>query len=311
MTIPDYQTLMLPLLRTLGDGAEHSIVEIKERLADEFKLTEEEKETLLRSGQPIFKNRVGWARTYLVKAGLVESTRRSFFRITPRGQEILRSPPPRIDARFLRQFPEFVEFVSRDVSNAEASAQGASLSSKTVAPTQELTPREMLESGYAKLRAGLADEVLDRVRKISPDAFERLVVDLLLKMGYGGARQDAGRAIGRSGDEGIDGIIDEDKLGLDRIYLQAKRWDRAVPRDEIQKFAGALQGKRARKGVFITTSSFQKSAREFAESIESRIVLIDGAMLAQLMIDHDLGVSVEHQFSVKRLDSDYFEPENL
>jgi restriction system protein len=298
MPIPDYQTVMLPLLRLLGDQKEHSLPSVIDALGGEFQLSDEERNRLLPSGnQAVFRNRVGWARTYLKKAGLLEYPRRGFLAITPRGVHVLSKGPGRIDVKFLEQFAEFVEF--KTTRKEKASVAGDD--------DDDSTPEEALEAAYAKIRASLENELLQQVKSSSPEFFERLVVDLLVKMGYGGSRSDAGRSVGRSGDGGVDGIIKEDRLGLDAIYLQAKRWGEAtVGRPDIQKFAGALQGQRAKKGVFITTSTFSNDALEYAERIDSKIVLIDGLTLAGLMIDHDVGVTLAGAYQIKRLDLDYF-----
>ena len=303
MPIPDFQTLMLPLLRTYTDGEIRPIGRVVDSLAREFKLTDEDLRQLLPSGrQATFRNRVAWARTYLSKAGLLSSPKRAHFRITPAGQAALATKPTRIDISFLNTFPEFVKFRTTKHEEAQASALTAPLE-------QRENPEEQIESIHAQLKLDLATEVLTRIAASPPDFFERLVVELMLKMGYGGSRQDAGRAIGRSGDGGIDGIINEDRLGLDSIYLQAKRWENPVGRPEIQKFAGALAEHRAKKGVFITTSSFTKEALASATKHDARIVLIDGEKLATLMIDHGLGVTLEASYEVKRIDSDYFAEE--
>ncbi|KAF0098593.1 MAG: restriction system protein [bacterium] len=298
MTIPDYQSVMKPLLRFTADKLEHSLREAVDSLAIEFRLTQDELKELLPSGQQfVFVNRVGWARTYLKKAGLLESTRRSHFQITPRGMDVLNQAPDRIDVKYLDQFDEFKEFRNLKRTRLEE------------AVTDDLsdnTPEEALETAYKQLRDTLANDLLLQLKGSSPSLFEKIVVELLVKMGYGGSRNDAGKAIGRSGDEGIDGIIKEDRLGLDIIYIQAKRWDGTVGRPEVQKFAGALQGQLARKGIMITTSAFSKEANEYASRIENKIVLIDGEQIAQLMIDHGLGVSPVAIFEVKKLDSDYF-----
>jgi len=294
---------MLPLLRSYADGEVHSINDVVESLAGEFKLTEEELRHLLPSGrQATFRNRVAWARTYLSKAGLLSSPRRAHFRITSDGQSVLAAKPARIDIGYLNTFPEFVKFrTSRHEGTPSATA---------AAPTEQSeNPEEQIESIHAQLKRDLAAELLTRIAASPPDFFERLVVELLLRMGYGGSRQDAGRAIGRSGDGGIDGIINEDRLGLDSIYLQAKRWENPVGRPEIQKFAGALAEHRAKKGVFITTSSFTKEALASATKHAARIVLIDGEKLATLMIDQGLGVTLAASYEVKRIDSDYFAEE--
>ena len=299
MAIPDYQTTMLPLLRFASDGAEHSLRDAIEALAREFKLSDEERRELLPSGQQeIFDNRVGWARTYMKKAGLLRTTRRGFFVITERGIDALKENPSRIDGKFLEQYQEFREFKSlRRQPAANGEQEELELTR---------TPEEALERAYQNLRSDLAADLITQIKQSPPSLFERLVVELLVKMGYGGSRKDAGKAIGKSGDEGIDGIIKEDRLGLDIIYIQAKRWENTVGRPEIQKFAGALQGQRARKGIFITTSDFSTEAHDYASRIESKIILIDGEQLAQMLIDHNIGVSPVANYEIKRVDSDYF-----
>lgn len=299
MAVPDYQTVMLPLLRFAGDEKEHSLREAIDALADEFELSPEDRKQLLPSGQEeVFVNRVGWARTYLAKAGLLQSTRRGYFEITPRGLDVLADSPARIDVKFLERFEEFREFKA-----LRHPKSGASDSDEAETQT---TPEEALEAAYGRLRDALTTDLLQQVMSASPSLFEKLVVELLLKMGYGGSRQDAGQAIGGSGDEGIDGIINEDRLGLDIIYIQAKRWQGTVGRPEVQKFAGALQGQRAKKGVMITTSTFSPDARAYAAQIDSMIALIDGRHLARLMIDHNLGVGSVATYEVKKIDTDYF-----
>lgn len=299
MPIPDYQTCMLPFLRFLGDGSEHTLRDAEEALANQFHLTPSERVELLPSGQQgIFKNRIGWARTYLKKAGLLEAPKRGIFKITDRGMSALASSPARIDVKYLEQFAEFLEF--RDASKPESASVSEVAPSKT-------TPEEAIELAHQGLREQLAQELLSRILSCSPTFFEQLVVELLVKMGYGGSRKDAGERIGQTGDGGIDGIIKEDRLGLDTIFIQAKRWQGSVGRPEIQKFVGALQGQRARKGVFITTSSYTAEAAEYASRIDTKVVLIDGKQLASLMTDFDVGVSVSASYVVKRLDSDYFE----
>lgn len=303
MAIPDYQSIMLPLLRYAGDQEEHSLRESIEALADEYNLTDEERRELLPSGrQSVFDNRVGWARTYMKKAGLLESTRRGFAKITSRGMEVLSSNPAKINKNFLMEFDEFVEFQNyrRDIGSDGGNQPSIS---------DDQTPEELMETAYERVKDDLADDLLDKVKSCSPTFFERLVIDLLVKMGYGGTRRDAGQAVGRSGDGGIDGIIKEDRLGLDIIYIQAKRWEGTVSRPEIQKFAGALQGQRARKGIFITTSSFSREAQDYASSIETKIILIDGETLTQLMVDFNVGVSLANSYEIKRIDQDYFTEE--
>jgi len=299
MAIPDFQSIMLPLLRLAGDNKLHTLRETVESLSKHFTLSESERTALLPSArQPIFDNRVGWARTYMKKAGLMQSPRRGAFQITPRGLDVLKDNPVMIDIEYLGRFPEFEQFRSLR-HEKEPETQGHSVAHAS-------TPEETLENAYEGIRANLEAELLERVKSCSPGFFERMVVELLVKMGYGGTLHDAGKAIGRSGDGGVDGIIKEDRLGLDVVYIQAKRWDATVGRPELQKFAGALQGHRARKGVFITTSEFSKDAIQYATQIESKIALIDGQQMARLMIDHGLGVSLVETYEIKRLDSDYF-----
>jgi len=248
--------------------------------------------------QATFNNRVGWARTYLTKAGLIELPKRGHFHITPRGLDALKKNPPKINIPFLEQYPESVEFRTRDKETDHAGTEDTE--------NDEKTPEESLESAYQKVHKGLASELIQTVKNCSPEFFERLVVDVLIKMGYGGSRKEAGQAVGRSGDGGIDGIIKEDRLGLDIIYIQAKRWENTVGRPDVQKFAGALQGHRAKKGIFITTSGYSKEALDFVSRIDSKIVLIAGETLAQHMIDHNVGVSPVAAYEIKKIDSDYF-----
>ena len=302
MAIPDFQTCMLPLLRFTADGKEHQNKEATQHLAQEFTLTEQELNEFLPSGQqPVFSNRVAWARSYMKKAGLLASPRRGFFQITPRGQTVLKEAPTLINIKYLERFPEFQEFRAKKETD-----EGAQVPAE-VEPAPGQTPHEALENAYERLRSELAAEILQTLKGSDPTLFENIVVELLVKMGYGGSRKDAGKAIGRSGDEGINGIIKEDHLGLDSIYIQAKRWGATVGRPEIQKFAGALQGQRARKGIFITTSDFSKDALEYTSKIDSKIVLIDGASLARLMIEFGVGVTPVATYEVKKLDPDYFE----
>ncbi|MEJ5225981.1 MAG: restriction endonuclease [Anaerolineales bacterium] len=300
MPIPDYQTLMLPLLKLTADKNDHSLREAVEVLAKQFQLSADELAELLPNGRKTrFYDRVGWAGTYLRKAGLLASSERGQFRITQRGLDVLNQKPVKIDVGFLEQYEEFIQFRTR--RNKEQKRSESNLEAQT--------PEEVMDDAYQTWRKNLADEILEKIKQCSPAFFETLVVDVLVKMGYGGTRQDAGKAIGRSGDEGIDGIINEDRLGLDVIYIQAKKWDKGTPigRPEIQKFAGALQGQRAKKGIFITTSTFTKDAYDFASKIDSKIVLIDGDGLSQLMIDFNVGVNLLASYELKRVDSDYFE----
>ncbi len=323
MTVPDYQACMLPLLQVAGDGQEHTNARMVEALARRFGLTEEERRELIPSGrQQKFDNRVGWARTYMQKAGLLETTGRARFRITPRGLTVLREQPVAINNKVLQRFPEFVEFQRRATKQDDGTGVAATHDGAVAVPVAPVaaalpsesvdilglgqTPEETLDASYQTLRRNLAQELLERVKGNSARFFERLVVDLLVAMGYGGSRKDAGQAIGMSGDEGIDGIIKEDRLGLDVVYIQAKRWSGTVGRPTVQAFAGSLEGQRARKGVLITTSSFSKEALDYVRIIEKRIVLIDGEQLAQLMIDFGIGVAEVATYTVKKVDSDFF-----
>lgn len=301
--IPDYQSLMLPLLKQVADGKEYKFRDLIENLAQEFKLTDEERKELLASGnQAIFDNRVGWARTYLKKAGLIDSPKRAMVVITELGKKTLAKNLDRVDNAYLRQFPSFNEFQNSSKNSKDLELEEINGS------INEQTPEESLDIAYQRIRKTLAVELLNKVVELSPSFFERLVVELLVKMGYGGSIKDAGRAIGKSGDEGIDGTIKEDKLGLDIIYIQAKRWKpgNVVGRPELQKFVGALAGQGAKKGIFITTSSFTREALEYTPRNETKIVLIDGEQLAQLMIDYNLGCTPQQTYEIKKIDSDYF-----
>lgn len=301
MAIPNFQAIMLPLLKLIEDGREYCLRDVVEILAKEFGLTEEERHQLLPSGRdPTFQNRAAWAKTYLKKAGLISQPRRAYFQITDRGREILRSSQNSINLGMFERLPEYAVF-----KDSAGQVESKNQPNPSVL-SHEGTPEELIESGTKELREDLTDEILQKIKSCSPVFFERLVVELLVKMGYGGSRQDAGRAVGRSGDEGIDGVIHEDRLGLDVIYLQAKRWEAVVGRPEIQKFVGALQGQRAKKGVFITTSGFTKEAVEYVRNIDNKVVLIDGTLLANLMIDHNVGVSLAATYEIKKIDSDYF-----
>lgn len=299
MPIPDYQSFMLPLLKLASDRQTHSLREAYEKIADEFDLSDEDREELLPSGtQQTYKNRIGWARTYLKKAGLLRSPKRGHFEITDRGIDELKTDPSEMSTAYLNKYDEFRGFRTR---NSEASNE-----TPTVTATSS-TPQEAIENSIEELNSQLAQELLDALLGSSPGFFEQVVVELLVNMGYGGSRKEAGQVVGRSGDEGIDGIIKEDRLGLEAIYVQAKRWENPVSRPEMQKFVGALQGQRARKGIFITTSRYTAEARDYVNRIENRVVLIDGEELARLMIEHDVGTTNVNVYRVRRIDSDYFE----
>ena len=302
--IPDFQTLMLPFLKNIQDGKEHSTTEIIEILTREFNLSPEELEEYLPSGsQKVFYNRVFWAKAHLKMAGLIENLRRGVFKITNDGIDILKKNPEKINLKLLKQFPTYLDSLGKQKEeNTNSEIDNVSETTST--------PEEILESKYVKIRKNLALELLAKVKSCNPSFFENLVVELLVKMGYGGSIKDAGKSIGRSGDEGIDGIIKEDKLGLDIIYIQAKRWDNVVGRPEIQKFIGALAGQGAKKGVFITTARFTNEAKEYQPRNETKIVLIDGEQLADLMIEYDLAVSTTNKYIIKRIDNDYFEEMN-
>lgn len=304
MAIPDFQSLMLPLLRTVADGAEHRAADVIATLAHEFKLTEDELKELLPSGrQARFTNRVHWARAFLKAAGLIANTARGVFCITDRGRAELVSPPARIDIRYLYKYPEFVEWRRRSIEGADSDA-----ANDAAAPT--LTPQEQIDQAHKHMLAALGAELIERVRACDPAFFEALVVQLLLRMGYGGSRADAGKVVGRSGDGGIDGVIAEDRLGLDSIYIQAKKWDGPISAGQIRDFLGAMVTKGATKGVFLTTSRFAPAAQSAAAaSPQHRIVLIDGERLAQLMIEHALGVTTVATYDIRRLDSDFFAEE--
>jgi len=301
MPIPSYQDIMSPLLKLTADGKEHSKDEAVEHISGLFRLTEEEKQTLLPSGhQTVIGNRAGWARTYLKMAGLLEYTKRGYFKITDRGLDTLKENPPRIDIKYLEQFPEFVEFRAKHRGDLETEEGRGGLK----------TPEELIEEGQRSITEGLSQDLLTELKKASPMFFERLVIELLVKMGYGGSVKDAGEAIGRTGDGGIDGTIKEDKLGLDRVYIQAKRWEsNPVGRPEIQSFVGALAAHKATKGIFVTTSDFTREARDYVPKISTNVVLIDGKRLAELMIEHNIGVSTSRVVEIKKIDLDYFTEE--
>ena len=307
MPVPGFQDLMLPVLREYADGQQRSTRDVRDRLAPLLGLTLADVAELLPNGrQTRYANRIAWAHSYLKQAVLLESPQRGAYHITERGRGVVAAPPARLDIAYLMQFPEMVAFRVRRSDAEEAAAGGAV--GRAVAEA-ELTPDEQIRAGYASLRSALAEQLLERVKGVSPDFFEELVVALLVKMGYGGSHEDAAKVVGRSGDGGIDGIIKEDRLGLSNIYLQAKRWDSTVGRPTIQQFAGALQGQRARKGVLLTTSNFSRDAVDYAKGLQNTIVLIDGAQLAQLMIDYGVGVSEVETVRLKRLDEDYFTEE--
>lgn len=299
MAIPDFQSLMRPALAMVADGLPISLKALREQVTEQFQLSEVERHEMLPSGrQTVINNRIGWARTYLNKAGLLSIPSKGLVQITERGREVLQTGPQRITVGWLKRFPEFSAFHGARPDNEASSVQ--------VEPVDDITPDEQLAQAHQALLQSLADELLAQVRGASPTFFEQLVVDLMIAMGYGGSRKEAGRATQQTNDDGIDGIIKEDKLGLDVIYLQAKRWSNTVHRPEIDKFIGALTRQRARKGVFITTSEFSAGAREAALGLDIKVVLIDGVELARLMVENNLGCSVKQVYEIKHIDSDYF-----
>jgi restriction system protein len=298
MAVPSFQQITLPLLQLAADGTVHQLADARQHLAERFRLTDAELAEQLPSGrQGRFANRVAWAKVYLQQAGILESPARGQCRITQRGRDILRNPPSTLDIRFMEQFSEFQEFRSRNRPRAGV---------VDAIPDPDSTPEEDLRGAYERLQRNLAGELLQNVRRLSAVGFERLVVDVMLAMGYGGGRAEAGSMTPTSGDGGIDGVINEDRLGLDVIYIQAKPWENPVGQPEIQKFVGALTGQRARKRVFITTSRFTPDAREYADNIDPRVILIDGESLARLMLDHEVGVTTKDTLRLQKIDSDYF-----
>lgn len=302
--IPDFQTLMLPVLKEVSDGKEHKICDVVNSLAKQFSLGDEELTIMISSGtQSVFYNRISWAKTHLKKARLIESETKGTIKITERGKKVLQEKPTRIDIKFLKKFDEFVEFRTKSNSKKEKPEIETDYDNQT--------PEELIETAFQDFQKSLAEDLLEKIRNVSPSFFEKLVVALLVKMGYGGSIKDAGKAVGKTGDEGIDGIIKEDKLGLDVIYVQAKRWkeNNIIGRPEIQKFVGALAGQGAKKGIFITASSFSKEALEYKPMNDTKVILIDGMELANYMIEYNLGVAPLHNYELKKIDSDYFDEE--
>lgn len=301
MAIPDFQSIMLPVLKLLGDKKEYQSKEIKDYICKEFKLTEKEMEEKLPSSNSIslISNRVAWAEAHMKMAGIIESPKRGLYRITNDGISVLKKPPEKIDIKFLKTFEEYKrkkeEWKNKEKDDSQEEQE-----------INSLTPDEMLELGHKKIKNELSTELLIRVKETSPKFFENLVIELLIKMGYGGSLEERGSVTGKSGDEGIDGVIKEDKLGLDIIYIQAKKWEGNVGRPEIQKFVGALQGQRAKKGIFITTSSFNENSYEYVSKIDIKVILINGEELANLMIDYNVGVTLKRNYEIKKIDTDFF-----
>jgi len=309
--IPDFQTIMLPLLEVFADKKEYKKPELVEIISNKFNLTEEERSELLPSEKDyVIWNRVGWAMVYLKKAGLLDTPKRGVYQITESGLNILKLNPQRIDIKYLEKIQTFQEWRNTYRNNWK---ETSSFDKKDVSNFQQdefesnKTPEELLDYSYSQLKKELAIELIEKIKECSPNFFERLVVDLLIKMGYGGSRKEAGKVIGKSSDGGIDGIINEDKLGLDTIYIQAKKWENTVPIAQIRDFAGSLLSKKAKKGIFLSTSDFPKSAYDFVSSIEPKIVLINGKELAELMIENGVGVATKMNYEIKKMDSDYFE----
>lgn len=301
MPIPDYQTLMLPVLQSAAQG-EVKFRDVVTSLAQTFGLTDEEVAELLPSGQQtVFINRVGWAKTYLNKAGLIETTRRGHFHLTDQGQGVLASDPPKIDNAYLMQFEGFRQFRDRTKKDEEAPDRKAD--------EETHTPDEIMRAAHQQIESALAQDLLERILAAPPDFFERLIINLLISMGYGGSAPEAGRALGRSGDDGVDGVIDQDALGLDRVYIQAKRYapGNSIGSGAIRDFFGSLDRHKASKGLFVTTSTFSPSAKETAEFLSQRIVLIDGTQLAKLMIRFNVGCRIEETLYVKKIDEEFFE----
>ncbi len=310
MPIPDYQTLMLPLLKRAA-VSETRVLEAEKQLGEEYGLSPEERAQLLPSGrQRVLHNRAHWARFYLMKAGLVSFPQRGSFVATDAGRELLARNPPRIDLELLKQYPSFEEFYRGDHAEAGQSSVAAAPSvSSDVAPS---TPEEQIEKAFSNLQSALRAELLERILQNSPPFFEELIIDLLVKMGYGGSRPDAATQLGRSGDGGVDGVINEDRLGLDRIYVQAKRYaeENAIGRPTVQSFVGSLLGMGATKGVFVTTSKFSSEAIEYARHLRERVILIDGRRLTELMIEHGVGARMNRAIEFKKIDEDYFDEED-
>ncbi len=321
--LPDYQTLMLPLLEVLSQQDEIHIRELVKVLADRLGLTEAERHMLLPSQKDnLFYNRVTWANVYLHKAGLIERTKRAHYTITQLGHDLLATKPEKVDLKMLRRYPSFIEFIEPVGSQMAAdetmlppknlpviAAQKTIVTALQPAEVAAATPEEALQSAHAEINAALAKELLERVSQNSPAFFEQLIIDLLLAMGYGGARAEAGRRLGRSGDNGIDGVIDQDALGLDRVYVQAKRYaaNNKISSDMIRNFAGSLDLHKATKGLFVTTSAFTADAQTTIKSLSKHIVLIDGAQLANLLIKFGIGCRAEAVITIRKLDEDYFE----
>lgn len=307
MAVPTFEEFMLPSLLVMSDRQTRKIGEIIELVVNQMSLSEDDKKEMVPSQvEPRYVNRIGWAIYYIMRANLLGRPKRGYYIITQLGLDTLSTKPETINVDYLMKFEEFRIFHSLGRKNTnQVVSKNESLELSTTR-----TPQESIQVAFDELYASLASDLLDVIKKVPPSFFEKLVVDLLLAMGYGGSRAEAGRAVGQSGDGGIDGIIDEDKLGLDKVYIQAKRWDNVVGRPELNKFVGSLAGVHADKGVFITTSDYTKEAKEYIGKVGKNISLINGEKLVELMIEHNIGVSESTRFIVKRIDSDYF-PEDI
>jgi restriction system protein len=293
---------MLPIMKIAADGEEHTARELRQRIGDQLGLSEQERKQLLPSGtQPVFTNRIAWARSHLTMAGMLEKTGKGRFRITQRGKDALSSNPSTINMRFLLQFPEYAE------ARRKAKTDTAVDVPLETTVSENASPQERIELAFRELNTSLTTELREKLASIDPFRFEQVVLDLLVKMGYGGSKKEAAQVTQRTGDEGIDGLINEDRLGLDVIYIQAKRWKHNIGRPDIQNFVGALAGKKAAKGIFITTSEFHDNARDYVAGLHQKLILIGGRRLAELMIEHNIGVAQEHPYVVKKIDSDYFD----
>lgn len=308
MPIPDYQSLMLPVLRLAAEG-ETRVPDAAEKLADELGLTAAEREEMLPSGrQRILHNRIHWAKFYITKAGLIESPGRGRFVASAEGSTLLATNPAGINVDTLKAYPAFAEFYASSTAGSRTTNAAPGSAGETIDAGSSATPEEQIDAAQGVLHQALKADLLQRILAQSPAFFERAIVDLLVGMGYGGSHESAARRLGKTGDGGIDGVIDEDRLGLDRIYVQAKRYAPhvSVVRPEVQGFLGSLVGVGASKGVFVTTSSFSTPATDFVQHLPQRIVLIDGDRLADLMIEHGVGIRVARSVEVKRLDEDFF-----
>jgi|SRR3989344_4028258 len=289
--VPKYEEMMLPVLQELADGGTRGGQDVASAVAKKMAVSEEDLQQILPSGgQTVFQNREAWAATYLAKAGLIARPERGYLKITERGLAVLKQNPEKIDNEFLRRFKEFQDFKAKTPAES----------------TNDSTPQEDLEKGFQGIGASVRDEIIERLHEVNPTRFEQIVIDVLVAMGYGGSHEDAAKAVGKSGDEGVDGVINEDRLGLDTIYIQAKRWKANIGRPDVQSFVGALSGRHANKGIFITTSAFTNEAMDYVKTLREKVILIDGERLASLMFEFNVGVATESTYHVKRIDTDYF-----